>query len=154
MVEKDSKMSAAMAAEMGERVAIWLRQAYPDAKAKRIARDFDVAEATAKSWLAGKPPSTGHLAQMCARWRKSFAAWVLAPTGDWTAEWRLQAEIEAAVNAMAVVESKMKEAERAAHQAVVGDAGGGQVGMGPLAHGTVEVSLGPRRTSLAESGGG
>jgi hypothetical protein len=44
---------------------------YRDAKAKRIARDYDVSEPTARLWLNGKLPTSEHLTKLSRRhgWR-------------------------------------------------------------------------------------
>jgi hypothetical protein len=84
----------AVALAVGQRTAAWLRQQYPNAHAKRIARDFNVDERTAKSWLAGKPPSTDYWHSCVARWGKGFVAFVYAPYFDWAEQARLEVEIE------------------------------------------------------------
>jgi hypothetical protein len=73
-----------IAGEVGNLLAAWLRRTYPDARAKRLANDFNVAEVTAKRWLSGHLPDTSILLRMLARWGAPFAADVLAPTGPWS----------------------------------------------------------------------
>jgi hypothetical protein len=55
----------------GERCAYFLRLMYQDAKAKRIARDYEVSEPTARLWLSGKLPTSEHLTKLSRRhgWR-------------------------------------------------------------------------------------
>jgi hypothetical protein len=60
----------------GERCAYFLRLIYHDAKAKRIARDYDVSEPTARLWLAGKLPTSEHLTTMARRYGWRFIAFV------------------------------------------------------------------------------
>lgn len=83
-----------LSGEVGELFASWLRRFYPDARAKRLSRDFGVAEATAKRWLAGHLPDTSILLLMLARWGAPFAAEVLAPTGPWTRVAALERDLE------------------------------------------------------------
>lgn len=69
---KGRRIVSAVATQYGgARVAAFLRQAYPDARAKRIARDFDVSERQGERWLAGELPTTAQLAKMAGKlgWR-------------------------------------------------------------------------------------
>ena len=79
--------------EMGERVAAWLRQVYPDARAKRIGRDFDVSEATAKRWLSGVRPTSDYLNAMTARWGWRFTQMVFQAQPRAAADDDLRAEL-------------------------------------------------------------
>jgi len=87
--------SAVAAIEVGSRIAAWLRQAYPDNRAKRIARDFGCDERTAKSWLAGKRCENHHWDRMVARWGKAFLGFVYSAHFDWAAQLALEAQLEA-----------------------------------------------------------
>lgn len=87
--------STAIGMGVGQRIAAWLRQAYPDAKAKRIALDFGCDERTAKSWLAGERPIGRHLDAMIARWGRVFFAFVYEPVLNWAEQERLDAELAA-----------------------------------------------------------
>ena len=60
------------AAMVGARVAELLRVSYPEHRAKLIARQFDVSVPTAERWLAGKLPTSRHLAAMAALWGHRF----------------------------------------------------------------------------------
>lgn len=77
-----------LSADVGRRVAAFLRARYADtphgagSRAKQIARDLDVSEATAKRWLAGHVPATPHLLAMLVHYGVAFAAEVLRPTGE------------------------------------------------------------------------
>jgi hypothetical protein len=94
--DSDKKMStAAIHMEVGERVAFWLRQEWPTKTAENAAAAFNVSVPTARRWVGKQAPSMKHLAAMMRRWGKRFAAFVLEPTGDWTVEWRIEAELEA-----------------------------------------------------------
>jgi len=76
-----SSSANAIDLDLGDRVRAWLRDtAYPgDCKAKRIARDFDVSEGTAKLWLAGKLPESRWLKKMAQRWGWDFWNFVGQP---------------------------------------------------------------------------
>ncbi|KAF0110314.1 MAG: hypothetical protein FD149_2672 [Rhodospirillaceae bacterium] len=53
----------------GPRIATWLHKTYPDgARAKRVARDFNVALPTAERWLGGARPAGEVFDAMVARW--------------------------------------------------------------------------------------
>lgn len=80
---------------LGQRTAAWLRQRHPVGTAKRVAIEVDVAEITARKWLAGRCPSVAHLSKMMALWGGSFASYVLQPLGSWTEPLRVAAEIDA-----------------------------------------------------------
>jgi hypothetical protein len=56
----------------GERVAVLLRTIYPAHRAKLIARDFEVSIPVAERWLAGKLPTSRHLAVMAVLWSHRF----------------------------------------------------------------------------------
>ena len=56
----------------GARVAELLRMSYPEHRAKLIARQFDVSVPTAERWLAGKLPTSRHLAVMAVLWSHRF----------------------------------------------------------------------------------
>jgi hypothetical protein len=114
MSSGNNRMNA-IALGVGQRTAAWLRQKYPDAKAKRIARDFGVAKITAKGWLKGNRPSNDHWDLMVARWKKEFLAFVYSPTFDWAENLRLEVEIETIQARLDVVSEKVK-ARNAADQ--------------------------------------
>jgi len=70
--------------EVGLRCATFLRDAYlPPARAKKIARDVGCSPATAKDWLAGKPPGTPHMLALMLRWRERFTGYVFGPALGW-----------------------------------------------------------------------
>lgn len=77
---------------MGAEVAAYLRRIWPTNTAKRAARFFRVAVATAKNWLAGCMPSKKHFAEMLFCFGPDFAARVLSPCGDWAADLAASAE--------------------------------------------------------------
>ncbi len=79
----------------GARVAAWLRQAYPDGRAKRIARDFEASEPAAKSWLQGRAPGREFLERMMRRWGRGFFLFVYGARFDWAAQLELEGRIEA-----------------------------------------------------------
>lgn len=87
---KDTDMLASM---VGDRLAAWLRQAYPDAKAKRVAADFDVDERTAKSWLSGALPKNKHMLAMKQRWGWRFVAFIYQPM-DFAGQADLRARLD------------------------------------------------------------
>lgn len=89
-----TEMDTDISTEVGQLLAAWLRRCYPDAKAKRLALDFGVVEATAKKWLAGHLPDTPTMIRMLARWGAPFAADVLAPTGHFARLAALECELE------------------------------------------------------------
>lgn len=82
-----------VAAQMGTRVAEWLRREYPDAAAKRIARDLDASPHTTRRWLEGALPESRHLAAMARRWGGRFLAFVYAPAIDADALLSAQADV-------------------------------------------------------------
>lgn len=88
--EKDTEVSVT-----GERVAAWLRQAYPECRAKRIARDFEASEPAAKSWLHGRAPGREFLERMMRRWGRGFFLFVYGGQFDWAAQLELEHRIEA-----------------------------------------------------------
>lgn len=113
MSAKGRKMlnAEAISYGVGQRASAWLRQAYPgDSRAKRIARDFECDERTAKSWLAGERPANRHWDQMVARWGRAFLAFVYQPYFDWAEQERLDAELAA----LQSVAARLEEA-RGAH---------------------------------------
>lgn len=59
---------------LGARVAVLLRECFPDCRAKRVARAFNVSVPTAERWLAGQAPAVPHLARMAQFWPRRFAA--------------------------------------------------------------------------------
>lgn len=63
-------------ADIGPRVACWLRSAYPDCIAKRAARDFDVSERQAQRWAGGERPTCEHLTRMARQWGWRFVHFV------------------------------------------------------------------------------
>lgn len=60
---------------VGARIALWVR----DIPAKALAREFGVAEQTAKGWRRGNLPQMGHFSDMVERWREPFLDFVFAP---------------------------------------------------------------------------
>lgn len=76
--------SQAIAAEMGQRVAYWLRQAYPRDGAKLAAQEFKASPHTTRRWLEGGLPESRHLQAMASKWGKRFVAFVYEPVvGPW-----------------------------------------------------------------------
>jgi hypothetical protein len=105
--KSDKKMNAAAVhAEVGGRVSYWLRQEWPVKTAESASVEFNVSVATAKRWIAGHAPTMKHLSAMLRKWGKRFAAFVLEPTGDWTVEWRIEAELEALQTRLADLEEE------------------------------------------------
>lgn len=86
--------TAEITAEMGQRVSLWLRRAYPSAGAKRIARDLDASPHTARRWLEGALPENRHLAAMASRWGRRFLAWVYEPAIGPAADFALDDELQ------------------------------------------------------------
>lgn len=65
---------------LGQRTSFWLGIAYPGAgKRKRIAREFDVSEGTARNWLGGICPTQEYLGQMARKWGWRFVQFIHAP---------------------------------------------------------------------------
>ncbi len=64
---------------LGARVAVLLREVFPDCRAKRVARAFNVSVPTAERWLAGQAPAVPHLARMAQFWPRRFVAVVFPP---------------------------------------------------------------------------
>lgn len=58
---------------LGPRVAAFLKTAYPQHRAKLIARDFRVSTGTAERWLSGHAPTAAHIEEMYAKWGERFA---------------------------------------------------------------------------------
>lgn len=103
--------------ESGGRLATFLRAVYPDARAKRVARDWCVDERTAEGWLAGRLPGSAMLAAMCRRWGASFADFVLVSSHEWDAAEHRLIELEArAVAAQAELYALRQERRAAARQ--------------------------------------
>lgn len=75
---------AAVASEMGTRVAAWLRQAYPRDGAKLVAREFNASPHTTRRWFEGSLPKNRHMAAMARKWGHRFVAFVYEPAiGPW-----------------------------------------------------------------------
>ncbi len=66
---------------LGARVAVLLREVFPDCRAKRVARAFNVSVPTAERWLAGHAPAVPHLARMAQFWPRRFIAVVFPLDG-------------------------------------------------------------------------
>ena len=65
-----------ISAEMGARVAFWLRSAYGSSRAKHVAREFNVSVRTAEDWIGGHCPTSKHLEAMAKRWGWRFIHFV------------------------------------------------------------------------------
>ena len=79
-MRKNRKMTAVdLSTAVGDRARQWLRQRYERDAAKRIARDFNVGQRTAETWLAGAKPADRHLWAMVARWGRPFLDWISMP---------------------------------------------------------------------------
>lgn len=90
--ENDTDLLAAL---VGQRLAAWLKQAYPlTAKAKRVAADFGVDERTAQGWLTGALPKNKHMLAMKARYGWKFVAFIYEPF-DWAGKAELRARLDA-----------------------------------------------------------
>ena len=63
---------------VGPRTADFLRQRYPKARAKLIARDFGVSVGTAERWLRGEAPTVAHIEQMTALFGEDYIRAVFA----------------------------------------------------------------------------
>lgn len=99
----DKKMDAqAIASVSGARLASVLRQKYPNARAKRIAADFNVKPETAQGWLNGRFPQSAHFLAMCQRWGDRFTEFVAVKQGEWD-------ELEASLVAL---DARFHERER------------------------------------------
>lgn len=89
--------------DLGPRWQAWLRdQVYrgPHA-AKRIARDWNVSEGTAKLWLSGKRPTSEYVEEARRRWGWRFVQFVFAPPGI---ERQLDAELAQLKQRVALLE--------------------------------------------------
>lgn len=93
--KKDTKVTtAALHHEMGARVAAWFRQRYPRHTSKLLARDYDIAEPTAKKIIGGRFPGGAIFAAMLKREGAGFAGLVLQPCGDWASLLKIQADLD------------------------------------------------------------
>lgn len=121
MPTKDRKMHAGAEAvhmEVGQRVALWLRQAYPRDGAKLAANDFDASPHTTKKWFAGALPENRHMTAMAKRWGKRFLAFVYEPAvGPWR-DYVLHEELQDLKSRLARL-----EADTNAEMVLQGDAG-------------------------------
>lgn len=63
---------------VGPRVALFLRDLYPQDRAKLLARDFKISVSTAQRWLDGKAPTTAQLEEMVEKWGEPFLQLVFA----------------------------------------------------------------------------
>lgn len=116
---------AALAAELGQRVAFWLRSAYGRGCAKHAAREFGVSVRTAEDWLAGHCPTSAHLQAMAHRWGWRFVQFAFegacgTPAID-TRITALETELEALKRAQAL---DRLESDRRSHL-------GGGMALGP-----------------------
>ena len=107
--------------EMGNRVASWMRQAYPRDAAKLAARDFECSPHTAKKWLLGERPANKHLDMMAKRWGKAFVAFIYEPiVGPWR-HYAMDQELEDLKSRIAAIEREFAhEPIGAPARAVVG----------------------------------
>lgn len=83
-----SNCTTAEDTEIATRHVYWLReQAYTGPhKRKRIAQDWGVSEALARTWLEGKIPASRHLVRMIAKWGTAYIAFVWQGCGHWARE--------------------------------------------------------------------
>jgi hypothetical protein len=63
-------------ADVGPRVADWLRSNYRDSLAKRVAREFEVSERQAQRWASGERPTPEHISAMAAKWGWRFIGFI------------------------------------------------------------------------------
>ncbi len=70
---KDLEKSPKNVGVIGERIAAFLKQAYPRHHAKRLAQDFGCSPGTAERWLSGTAPKVDWIEKMYARWGEQFA---------------------------------------------------------------------------------
>lgn len=63
-------------ADVGNRVAEWLRDNFPRNGAKVAAKEFDVSPHTTKRWFLGVRPANEHFDAMAARWGWRFLSFV------------------------------------------------------------------------------
>ncbi len=98
--------SANIASEaFGDRIGWWLRSFYPGARAKCIAREFDVSEATARRWLGGEKPTSEFVAAMAARFGWRFVNFIYEPVIGTPA---IRAEMDALDARLARLEEQRK----------------------------------------------
>lgn len=71
--------SQVLTSEMGQRVSLWLRAAFPRHGAKRVAKEFEASHHTARRWFEGHLPENRHMAEMARRWGGQFLAFVFEP---------------------------------------------------------------------------
>lgn len=101
------KMSA-VALEVGQRTAHWLKQRWPVDTAKYLAREFDLSVRTAEGYCAGGVPSNRVWHAMVARWGKAFVAFIYEPHFDWAEQARLEVEIETIQARLDAVREKVR----------------------------------------------
>jgi hypothetical protein len=94
----------------GPHVAGWLRSTYSGSRAKRVAKDFGVSQATAKRWLAGEAPTAAALARMVNRFGWRFVSSICEPLVGCPA---MQAEMSALEHRLSRLEAE-KERDDAA----------------------------------------
>lgn len=105
--ENDTDMLAAL---VGQRLAAWLRQAYGDSKAKRIANDFGVDERTAQGWLSGTLPRNKHMLAMKKAWGWRFIAFIYQPF-DWAGKADLRARLDDLDKSLAETRRLLRETQ-------------------------------------------
>jgi len=72
-------LTADLTRDIAERVAKWLRYAFPRNTAKEVARTFSVSPHTVTSWLKAEyPPENRHITTMIKRWGFPFLRYIYA----------------------------------------------------------------------------
>lgn len=72
----DAMIAVATDADIGGRIAEWLRETFPRNGAKIVANEFDVSPHTTKRWFLGVRPANEHFDAMAARWGWRFLSFV------------------------------------------------------------------------------
>lgn len=117
MWTKDTKVDCTVDAvhlrsEIGSRVAAFLRQRYPDARAKRCADEFGVKPETSQGWLEGRMPQNRYFVAMLQKFGPRFAAFVLEPCGSWANAWDTDDKLREIEERIARVRAEVQEMKR------------------------------------------
>jgi hypothetical protein len=109
--KKGNRLHSATATVDGDKIAAWLRNAWPQHTAKYAAQVTGACERTVKGWLNGQVPKPDYLARLMAHFGPGFAA--MAFTG---VQWLTEVEME---RQLTEAESRLSElrAQREALQA-------------------------------------
>ena len=117
--------------EVGERVAFWHKLLYPDHRAKRMARDYDVSVPTAERWLAGALPPQKHFTRMVKRFGERFTQFVYEPV--WRSPEELAAERADIAARLRILEATRDDPFAACEEVVVATCAAESEGPGGVA---------------------